>query len=145
MTKEWEHSVSTVREAARRLARVVEDEREIARQEIVALAVAVASKILRREIAGDDAFTVRLVRRCLRKIVRAAEVRVNVHPTELERVREALDFSSETGAGEHKLTVVPDRRVESGGCVVETPDFVVDGTLRTQLAAASQALQGELT
>jgi flagellar assembly protein FliH len=117
----------------------------VAQEEIVELAVAVASKVLRREIARDDDFVVRLVRRCVLRIANRARVEVRVNPADLPRVREALAAPAPEGSPAHELVVIEDRRVERGGCVVQTPDFVVDGTVRTQLRAAAETLRGDGT
>ena len=116
---------------------------EISADEIARVAVAVAGKIVRREIAHDDEFVVRLIRRCLHKIVHRQIVEIRVSPGEYDRVAAALD---ELGGGAdpgHEITVRKDRRVAPGGCVVETPDFVVDGTPRSQLTRAREALTGD--
>ena len=104
--------------------------------------IASTSKIVRREIARDDDFATRLVRRCLRRIANRTEVRVRLSPEDLQRVEAARGTLLAEGAG-HRVVLEGDRRVETGGCVVETPDFVVDGRPRTQLALAREAMEGE--
>lgn len=135
--------IAAVRAAAADLRRRSERQLEIATDEIGRVAVAVAAKIVRREISGDDDFVVRLIRRCLRKIVHRQEIEIRVHPDDHEGVVAALEeLASESGPG-HDLTVRRDRRVERGGCVLETPDFVVDGMPRSQIERAAEALAGE--
>ncbi|MGQ0720032.1 MAG: FliH/SctL family protein [Candidatus Eiseniibacteriota bacterium] len=136
-------ATAALRAAAARLDELVRAAHETAHGEIVAIATAVAAKILRREIARDDDFAVRLVRRCLEKITARSRVLVRVNAADHRRVLEALSGPAEEGLPAHEFSVVEDRRVERGGCVVETPDFIVDGRMRTQLAAASAALRGE--
>jgi flagellar assembly protein FliH len=117
--------------------------RELAEEEIITLAIAVAGKILRREIATDEDFVARLVRRCLRLIVRRSHVHLRVHPRDYPRIlplKESL--AQDAGAG-HEILIHEDRRVDRGGCIVETPDFVIDGTLRSQLREAHSALEGD--
>jgi flagellar assembly protein FliH len=142
LSQQLSQALAAVRSAAQELALARERETEVAADEVVHLAVAVAGKIVRREIRRDDDYVVRLVRRCLRHIPMPAKVLVRLNPEDVAAVaaaREAfaLDESS------HQVAFEADRRVERGGCVVETPDFVVDGRARVQLAAARSALRDE--
>lgn len=114
-------------------------ERDVAR-----LSSAIASKIVRREIAADDKFVQRLVRRCLLKVVGASHVTVRVHPADHDRILAAEGELVAEGTPGLTLTVVADRRVDRGGCIVETPHFVVDGRVSAQQDAACEALMGEL-
>ncbi len=137
------HAAQTFRAAAQELTKAARAGVQGAEGEIVRLALAVAEKVVRREIAADPAFVAGLVRRCLARIVRRSEVRLRVHPADHAKVlaeREAI--LRESGVG-HELTVVADPRVGRGGCVVETPDYVVDGTIESQLARAGEAIRGD--
>ena len=117
--------------------------RELAEEEIVTLAIAVAGKVLRREVSTDGDFVARLVRRCLRLIVRRSHVHLRVHPRDYPRILPLQDsLAQDAGAG-HEILIHEDRRVDRGGCIVETPDFVIDGTLRSQLRVAHNALEGD--
>jgi flagellar assembly protein FliH len=128
--------------AAEELAAAREREKEVAVEEIVHLAVAVAGKIVDREIRRDDDYVVRLVRRCLRRIPFPAPLRVRLNPADLAAVTAARDALAPDESS-LKLTFEEDRRVERGSCIVDTPDFVVDGRARVQLAAARSALESE--
>jgi flagellar assembly protein FliH len=117
--------------------------RDLAEAEIITLAIAVAGRILRREITTDEDFVVRLVRRCLRLIVRRSHVHLRVHPRDYPRILPLKDsLAQDAGAG-HEILIHEDRRVDRGGCIVETPDFVIDGTVRSQLREAHNALEGD--
>jgi flagellar biosynthesis/type III secretory pathway protein FliH len=141
---EEEHGreVSALKEATAELRRVAAHELTVVEQEVVEIALAVSAKILRREIARDGEYLPRLVRRCLRKLVRRAPVTIRLNPQDHSSIAATAPelFGEETG-GSHEITLVADRRISRGGCVVETPDFVVDGTVGSQLATARKALR----
>jgi flagellar assembly protein FliH len=140
--EEWGHAWRAMRAAAQELHEVAAAGLEAAQEDTIALAVAIAEKVLRREIARDDTFTGQLVRRCLQRIVHKSEVRVRVNPADHAKILAERDtLLRETGLG-HEITILADRRVERGGCIVETPDFVVDGTIAGQLRVARAALEG---
>ena len=142
LAREFDAALAAVRTAAKALDTARREEGERTVSDIVDLAVAVAAKVLRHEIRRDRDYVVQLVRRCLRRIPFPAPVRIRLNPGDAAAVlaaREAL------GAEEmaHQVTFEEDRRVERGGCIVETPDFVVDGCTRTQIAAAREAMEGD--
>ncbi|NNE43677.1 MAG: hypothetical protein HKN12_05690 [Gemmatimonadetes bacterium] len=134
-------ATAALQSVAERLNATLEAERSIVETDLVHLACAVAGKIVRREIAQDDTFVTRLVQRCLRKIVDRSAILIRVNEEDHARVAEVLDAAVAEGA--QPVRIVEDRRVERGGCIVETPDFVVDGNITTQLAAARDAMVGE--
>jgi flagellar assembly protein FliH len=136
-------ATQALRSAAAEFQTAARAGRELAEEEIVTLAIAVAGKILRREVSTDEDFVACLVRRCLRLIVRRSHVHLRVHPRDYPRILPLKDsLAQDAGAG-HEILIHEDRRVDRGGCIVETPDFVIDGTLRSQLRAAHNALEGD--
>ncbi|MFN8179527.1 MAG: FliH/SctL family protein [bacterium] len=142
LARQVSEALVAVQAAAKALAEARAREKEVAVEEIVHLAVAVAGKIVRREVRRDDDYVVRLVRRCLRRIPMPAPVRVRLHPDDIAAVTAARDALALDDSG-HQVALEADRRVERGGCVVETPDFVVDGRARTQLSAARAAMEDD--
>lgn len=138
---EYEDTMNTLRKAASELQKAVARNVELAGADLADLSTAIASKIVRREIRQDDEYVIRLVRRCLSKILRPTVVRIRVHPDDRERVAEAAgSLTGETDA-RHQISFEADQRVERGGCVVETPDFVVDARRDTQLEAARESME----
>lgn len=139
---EYDGAIAAFQAATEALQSAVHREVELASEELIDVATAIASKIVRREVRRDDDYVIRLVRRCLSKILRPTAVRIRVHPGDHERVAAAAASLAGETAVQHQLSFEPDPRVERGGCVVETPDFVVDARRETQLAAAATAVEG---
>ena len=139
---DYGEAADTFRAMAAKLGEAIDSRTEIARGDIVDLAVAVASKIVRREVRRDEEFVVRMVRVCLRNIAGLSSVRLRVNPADHARVAERADELAAEAGLHSGLSVLADRRVDPGGCIVETPDFIVDGTIRTQLATARRVLKG---
>lgn len=138
----WGETTQALASVVRRIQELTEVEYEVAVEELVDLATAIAGKIVRREIAKDNEYVVKLVRRSLRRVGGAHDVTVRLNPADLDAVKAArTDLVGEAGAGQ-RVRFEADRRVEKGGCLVETPDFVVDGQARTQLDRAREALGG---
>ena len=139
---EYEEIVAMFTQVSARMAETIDREVELATGELVELATAIASRIVRREIRADDGYVLRLVRRCLAKILQPSAVRVRLHPDDRERVAAAAASITQETDTRHQLAFEADRRVERGGCIVEIPDFIVDGRRDTQLAAAAAAMGG---
>ncbi len=141
---EYGTAADALRAVATELHEAIGNRVDNARDDLVDLAIAVASKVARREIRRDDEFVIRLIQRCLRGIVRRSTVRVRVNPDEYDLIAQHTeDLTEESGGVHHEISIVKDRRVGRGGCIVETPDFVVDGTIESQLATAKQVLEGD--
>ena len=142
LVREFGAALEQVHAAANALSAAREREKEVCVDEIVRLATAIAGKIVRREIRTDPELLTALVRRCLRRIPFPAPVRVRLHPDDVARIQSARDALVD-GDATAAIVFEEDRRVERGGCVVETPDFVVDGRPRVQLEAARDALRAD--
>ncbi len=110
-------------------------------REAVRLAVVMAERILRRELASDTGAVVRAVEMLLRKVSAAASLRVTVNPEDASYLR----AQPEQLARLRVVEVREDRRVERGGCLVEADrrqwDATVSGQLETLAAAINACLE----
>jgi flagellar biosynthesis/type III secretory pathway protein FliH len=68
-------------------------------------------------------------------------VTIRVNRADLEKVRGALHELAQGAGGQIELRVIEDGAVARGGCVVETPEFIVDGRIDSQLHEARRALE----
>jgi type III secretion protein L len=108
-------------------------------QDVLRLSVKIAEKIIGREIKRDSKTLADIVANALRNVRRNESVTVRVNPGDagkLETWREGLD---PTGRARF-LEVVPDPRVATGGCVIESESGAVDAQLETQLRVLERAL-----
>lgn len=110
-----------------------------ARAEIARLAMAVARRVLERELASDPKAVSDLVARLLEE-ARGREAVVRVHPDDAP----ALGGSGGVAASFGKVEVVADPGVGRGGAVIETPGGTWDARLETRLGAAEAALRDGL-
>jgi len=111
--------------------------------ELVRLAVSIAEKVIGRELELRPETVVDLVRSAMKRLRDRERLRVSVNPTDLERMKEARDDLISAVDGVRKLEVVEDRRVDPGGCVIESPNGTLDARIRTQMDEIGRAL-GEL-
>jgi flagellar biosynthesis/type III secretory pathway protein FliH len=119
-----EAAVAGVAGAARRLANAEAD--------LVHLAVAIAEKIVRRQLTLTPETVADIAADALTWARRRHEVTVRVHPDDVAFVTERLPG----------VKVTEDDALARGGCVVDTEVGRIDGRLESQLAAIERGLLG---
>ncbi len=110
-------------------------------QELVALSIAIARQIIRRELRSDPGQVVAVVREALAALPSASRrVQISLHPDDAVLVREALLSGSE----EANWRIVDDPLLTRGGCRIAAEHSQIDATVEQRLAAiVSQLLGGE--
>lgn len=107
--------------------------------QIVELALAVARRVVHREISLDKTLLVAIARVALDRLGESANVTVRLHPEEYEAAG-AARVSEMAGTG---VSFVADPRVPRGGCRVESDMGMVDAGVDAQIAEIARALLGE--
>lgn len=108
-----------------------------------AFALAVAERIVKREIQLDDEIVVRQVREALRRIVGVESIKVRVHPDDEALIRShraALLALTDTT---RDVVIEADHTIERGGCILESASGNVDARIATQLRQVEHALRVE--
>lgn len=116
---------SEVARAAQAARRITSGEAELVR-----LAVAIAEKIVRRQLTLTPAAVADIAADCLTWARGRSSVTVRVHPDDVELVTERLPG----------VTVRADDSIARGGCTLDTEVGRVDGRLESQLAAIARGL-----
>jgi flagellar assembly protein FliH len=131
-----EDAAAEVRNATDRLARTLQDLAQVkkkirgeAEQEVVKLSLAIARRILYRELSTDPESIQGIVVAALQKLQNREINRVRVYPAGAAAVRAALERIGVSGAPE----VVPDASLASGALLFETVLGELDASVETQL------------
>ncbi|HMN98755.1 MAG TPA: FliH/SctL family protein [Miltoncostaeaceae bacterium] len=127
-------------EAGRGLEQAAEQLREDAVREATALAVEVAARVLRAELAVRPERVADVVRGSIRRAADRSVLVARVSPRDLAACREAIPGIMEEMGGISRLEVVDDPRVSPGSCLLETSAGDVDATVESQLARILEAL-----
>lgn len=105
------------------------------------VAIAVARRILRRELSLSPEDVVPMVAALIKEIRPGGGVRILANPGDavflaggMEELQAALDM-------QQSLEVIPDPRVEPGGVVIESPEGVWDAGVETQLGCLKEAME----
>ena len=113
-----------------------------AEEDVVKLALAVAERVVRREVAAGPEVTAAVVRSVLEEMpaASAGRVVVRLHPDEHRLLADAWTAGRPGGTGPVELEWVADPGVEPGGCVIETEMGTIDAGLETRLRELAVSL-----
>jgi flagellar assembly protein FliH len=110
----------------------------------VALALALAAKILAGALQVQPERVLDTVRGALRRVTERRRLTVLVDPADLDVVTGAIaDLQAQAGGIEY-CEVHADRRVGRGGAIVRTIECEIDATVQTQLERAREVIRAEL-
>ena len=126
-----ERRLRTARQAIEKLTRATVEAREAVSGEIeetvTVLALAVAQRVVVRELQIDPATIADLVRVTIATLPPSAPPVVRINPEDLAALREAEPLPESPRNVD--VEWLPDASMERGGYVVETPQRVLDGRL----------------
>jgi len=108
--------------------------------EAAGLALALARKIIRDTVEVDPGFVTRTLETALFKVRDANPLTVILHPDDANLLNDNPDLMSGLRIG----SVVPDRRVEKGGCLVRAGVREWDATLSRQMDFLSEIVEETL-
>lgn len=114
-------------------------EAEAVEQELLRLAIAIASQLVRRELRQDPGQIIAVIREAMALLPSMQQrVRVALHPDDAKLVRETFSLGSE----ERSWQVTDDPAISRGGCRIATDTSNLDATLETRIAALVAGLLG---
>ena len=128
------------RELGEGLRREVLDALGSLARETAAMAVVMATKLVRREVAQDPEVLVRTLETVLYKSAAGCPLAVTVHPDDAAWLAAAPAVRERLRIREVK----EDRRLERGGCLVNTDELEWDATVERQLAVLGEAMDEAL-
>ncbi|MEX0887709.1 MAG: FliH/SctL family protein [Phycisphaeraceae bacterium] len=115
-----------------------------ARQAVLRFALALAAKVVHRQIELDPSVVVDQVEASLKHVLGASRVKICVHPDDRPLVDAALPNLERTLAQFDRVELVEDSHVTPGGCVLRYGQGMLDATVETQLQRiAAQMLAGD--
>ena len=120
------------------LMRVRNDMIRHTEKQMVQLALAVARRVVHREISIDTNALVTMMRVALERVSDAARVTVRLNPTDHQAVVAALAGA----ATNDQVTLAADGRVPRGGCKVESDYGEIEAGVDAQIQEIARALLG---
>jgi flagellar assembly protein FliH len=107
--------------------------------ELLRLSVEIARKVIRQHVDENQATVLTTVKEGLRQLRDRQDLKLHVNPADYEYVREHKEEIASTCDGIRNLQVVDDRRVDPGGCLIETSNGDLDARIETQLAEVGKS------
>lgn len=106
----------------------------------VRLSVAIAEKLIHRELDVRPESTPERLRAVLELAAGSPQINVRMHPQDVEALGGHADEVVRAMAACGEATVKPDETIDRGGCVIETRHGVIDARLQTQLERIADEL-----
>lgn len=107
---------------------------------LLTLTLEIARKVVKDEIRQDPQVVLRIIQDALRRVGAGMKLRIRVNPLDLELARENKSSFLSLVEGLRQIEIIEDRRVEQGGCLIETDQGILDARPTTQLQEIEQAL-----
>ena len=120
--------------------RQVEDFWRIIEPDLLRLSVDIAGKILRREIPENQDFVINTIKAGLVQLREKRELKIRLNPSDYEFAREHKEEIVTSFDGMQSLELIEDRRVDEGGCIIESENGHLDARIGSQLAQTEKAL-----
>ena len=111
--------------------------------QLVGLAVGIAERIVRRELAHAPDITADWIREALELARLQGAIQLHLHPSDHEKLAAHLPAFRERLGDACRLDVIPDSAIDPGGCLVATPAGRLDYQLPAQLDRMFEELAGE--
>ncbi len=142
-----EASASRAEAMLRRLAQTLDELQSLRRdlirrteREVVELSLAIAKKVLQREVSLDHDLMLAMARVALDRLADVDTASIRLHPDDYAGVMLGRGPSAVTT---HGVQIVADASVHRGGCVVQSEFGSVDIGVATQIDELTQALFGD--
>jgi len=109
-------------------------------KDVIALATAIAKRVVAREIAVDESAVLSHAQEAIRKIIGVDKIKIHVNPSDEEYIREHRNGLSNYADSVKEIAIEPDSKVERGGCIIESELGNVDARISTQLQLIEESL-----
>jgi flagellar assembly protein FliH len=108
--------------------------------ELLRLSVDISKKIVRQRIEEDNEFVLTTVRDAIRQLRDRQDLKIRVSPEDYGLLRERKEDIISSCDGIRTLEIIDDRRVDQGGCLIESGNGNLDARLETQFDEVESAL-----
>lgn len=131
-----------IRQAATELADAKQAWMRRWEQSAVQLAVKIAERIVRREVAQSPQITLGLVREALELSAGTQQITIRLHPADFAALEGPVKRLAQEISRAATAAILPDESISRGGCRLETQHGVIDQQIETQLSRIGAELTG---
>ena len=128
-------------EAKKEKERISQKAQEEMSEEIIELAIIIAKKIIKAEVAVNRDVVVANIKESLNKIQSHGEITIRVNLVDLNHVESEKNELLSIASGLKEIHFYDDPSVEPGGCKIETTLGIIDATIATQMERMEEELR----
>ena len=143
-TQKLEPLLESLQQAVLQLGNLRQLTHQSIEQEVVELALAIARKVICREIEVDKEVVVCVAREALSRVEDPGNIKIKMNPSDLQFINETKYQLSDLIGNIDKVTIEPGENIQSGGCVVETNLGEIDARIEKQLQAVEESFRSAL-
>jgi len=143
-TEKLEPLLDGLQQALMQLGNLRQKTYRIIEQEVVELSLAIARKVICREIEVDKVVVVCVARAALSKIDDPGNVKIKMNPSDFQFINDTKYQLSELTGNIDNVTIEPGENIRSGGCVIETNLGKIDARIEQQLQAVEESFRAAL-
>jgi flagellar assembly protein FliH len=135
--QQWQEWMQSFRDT---VSAEVQQKLQFLARETTTLAIAIAEKVIRREVKTDPEIVVRALQTLLYKLEAGAPLTITVHPDDAAYLTDQSELRSRL----HIERIKEDRRLDRGGCQVSVARQEWDATVQSQLEALLEIIEENL-
>jgi flagellar assembly protein FliH len=113
-------------------------------KEVVELALAIARKVICREIEVDKEVVACVAREALANVEDPGQIKIKMNPSDLQFINETKYQLSELIGNIDNVTLEAEENIQSGGCIIETNLGEIDARIEKQLQAVEDTFRAAL-
>ena len=137
------------------LAEPLEQVDQQVEEELLALSIATARQIIRREITLNPDQIVAVVKEAISVLPsNSKKIKVHLNPDDAEIIRETLNISSsvlndsgdannQVSSHDDSWSIVEEATINRGGCLIKTENSQIDATIETRIAEIAVRIFGD--
>ncbi len=143
-TQKLEPLLDSLQQGLLQLENLRRDNYDSIEKEVVELALAIARKVICREIKMDKDVVVCVAREALAKVDDSANITIKMNPDDLQFINETKYQLSDLIENIENVSLTAENNVPSGGCVIETDFGEIDARIENQLQAVEESFQSAI-
>lgn len=140
-TRKIEPLITSIQQALIKLSDIRVEIYQQIETEVVELALAIARKVICREVSTDKETVVCVAREALSKVDDPGNIKIKMNPADLQFVNETKYQLSDLMADVNNVTLEAEENIQSGGCVIETDLGEIDARIEKQLQAVEESFR----
>jgi len=111
-----------------------------ANRELVDLAFKIAEKIIGKQIEIEPQTIISIVKQAMQNVRGSKQLTIRVHPNDAKILRENDEELQEALGRQRMIDILEDKKVQPGGCIIESEIGTVEAQLQTQLERLKKIL-----